>query len=360
MPEEVEKVKAKLRSKKEASSDPFDKGLSTGITLVNLACSGRSNVGLLPGHFYLFVGDSSSGKTWLTMTILAEAIRNPLYKDYRLIHDNPERGALMDIKRYFGKSLADKIEPPGKSGSSKTLEGFYDHVSDAVRANSSFIYILDSEDALSSESEQKNTKTNRSIRRKENGEDTKGSYGDGKAKVNSSGLRQAHNSLEDTGSILIIIKQTRDNIGFDAKFNPKTRSGGRALTFYACMEIWFSVQGKIRRTARGKPRVIGTELKIHVKKNRIAGRDRTVVIPFFPSTGMDEVGSMISFLIEENHWKGSEASVEAPEFEHKGSIEKLIKMIEEEEKEAELRRLVVDVWGEIEDSCSVTRKRRYS
>lgn len=350
--------------KKEKKTKESSGLLSTGSTLLNLALSGKRNGGLLPGHFYLLVGDSMAGKTWLLKTIMAESCKNPFYKDYRLIFDNPERGSLMDHVKFFGKEMASKLEDPSKKGCSKTSEEFYDNVDDAVREGKPFFYGLDSEDALQPESALKLASKNKNKRKQASGgseQEIKGSYGTEKAKINSTGLRSAHNGLEDTKSILIIIKQSRDNIGPGAMFNPKTRSGGRALTFYAAVELWFSIKGKIRKTVKGKPRVIGTLLKIHVKKNRVSGLDRIIEIPFYPSVGLDDTGSMIDFLIEESHWTGGKGdSVVAPEFDFSGKREKLIEIIEEGNKEPELRKLTEATWKELELAIAVKRKSRYT
>jgi len=70
--------------------------LSTGSTLLNLACTGFPERGFIKGHYYFIVGDSTSGKTWLSLTCLAEASINPNFKNYRFIYDNAEDGALMN------------------------------------------------------------------------------------------------------------------------------------------------------------------------------------------------------------------------------------------------------------------------
>lgn len=339
---EIEKLKQALRKKKEVKSSSPGDFLPTGIFLLDLALGG----GLLPEHVYLFVGDSQAGKSWLMLQLLAEACRNKRFSKHRLIHDNPERGTLMDIPRYFGKSLANRLESPTKQGPSKTLEDFYRNVAGQAKP---FIYGLDSEDSLPPEQDITDATTKK----------PKGSMGMERAKTNSRQLRVAHNLLEGTDSLLIIIKQTRENVGFDSMFNPKTRSGGKALTFYATSEIWFSIRNKIKRTVRGKPRVVGSVLKMHVKKNRVAGRDVAVEIPFYPNVGFDDIGACVNFLVEEGHWKETDGKVVASEFKLSGSREKVISKIEEGNREEELRKIVTDVWADIEADCEVRRKRRY-
>ena len=353
---DVASLKERLKAKIESDNVEKSSTLSTGSILLNHAISGRDE-GLIPGHYYMLVGDSQAGKTWLAHQILAEASINPIYDSYQLILDNPERGALMDVRKFFGQRLADRLKPPSKQGSSRTLEEFYDNVGD-VSVKGPFIYVLDSEDALPSESQIAKVDENKTARRK--GKETKGSYGDGKAKVNSAGLRIAHNCLEETKSILIVIKQTRDNIGFDAMFNPKTRSGGRALTFYAAVELWFSIRGKLERTVLGKKRQIGSILRVAVKKNRVAGRQRSVDLHFYPDVGFDDVGSCIAWLIEEKHWQKKGEGIVAPEFDFEGTTEELVKLIESKGKGRLLRKVMGKAWGKIEEACRVERKSRYS
>lgn len=337
-------------------------GLSTGSSLLNLACSGRTKVGLLPGYYYLFVGDSNSGKTYFTLAFMAEASINPKYDEYRLIYDAVERGAMMDKTEHFGPKLAARLEPPAVDDSgapvySDKVEDFYYHVDDALKDGRPFIYILDSHDSLSSEAEQDKFEETKEAHRK--GKAVSGSYGDGKAKKNSSGLRQLISRLEKTKSILVIISQTRDNIGFGAQFNPKTRSGGNALTFYATIQMWSSVREEIKKTIKGKPRQIGIRSKIQIKRSRFSGRAVSVEIPIYWSSGIDDTGSCVDFLIDEGHWKENKGKVDASEFEYSGSIEGLVQKIESENRNKDLRMLVGEVWREIEEACQVQRKSRY-
>ena len=89
-------------------------------------------------------------------------------------------------------------------------------------------HVLDSMDALLAMASNKKFAKRKQATRGD-GEEIKGSYGMDKPKENSESLRRALAGLRKTGSILIVISQTRDNIGFGAMFQPKTRSGGHAL-----------------------------------------------------------------------------------------------------------------------------------
>lgn len=334
--------------------------LSTGSTLLNLACSDQVNGGFAVGNYYFLVGDSASGKTFLSLTCLAEAAISKRFASYRFIYDNAENGALMDLNRFFGKQVATRLEQPHSGSPSATIEEFFWNLDDALNNSGEVkpcIYILDSMDVLSTEDEEEKFEERKDASR--NGRQVSGSYGVSKAKANSAGIRRIIPRLRETGSILIIISQTRDNIGFGAQFNPKTRSGGHALRFYACLELWSSVQERITKVVRGVKRQLGILCKIQVKKNRLTGKERTINIPIYHSYGMDDVGSMVDWLIEEKHWSKHGANLTAPEFDWKGGRDKLLDWIETEHKEQELKSIVARVWNEIETACEVKRQRRY-
>lgn len=364
------------KKKKKVKLGP-DSYVSTGSTLLNLACTGYALRGFAKGFYYFIVGDSQSGKTFLSLTCFAESVLNENFKDYRLIFDDAENGALMDLKQFFGSKTAARAEPPAGTRSSpkfsETIEDFYFHLDDAIKNGVPFIYVLDSMDSLDSEAASKKFDANKKIHRKgkkdqadseEDGEagKKKGSYGDGKPKENSQNLRRALHKLRKMKSILVIINQTRDNIPQPGQltFEKKTRSGGWALKFYATLEIWTSVVKPITRTIRGKKRKIGAITKATIKKNRFIGRDRSVNLPFYYSHGFDDLRACIDYLIDEKHWKGTEETVKAPEFDHKGSKDDLIAKIEQDEDLGkELRMLVARIWREIDSSCVVKRKSRY-
>ncbi len=367
MSKEIKQLEHDLLAKPKAAVTKFAAKdlLSSGSTLLNLACTGKPNGAYLKGGLYSFVGDSSAGKTMLALTALAEAASNPAFDDYRLIFDDSENGALMDWVRFFGRNMADRIEQPNDKGPSNTVEEFYYFVDDAVQKGTPFIYIKDSMDSLNPEEEIKKFRSNKRASQRGADEDKKGSYGTAKAKANSSGMRLIHNGLRKTSSILIALSQTRDKIGGFGFGPQKTRSGGYAQTFYAQLEVWFSVREKIKKTVKGLSMELGTLARIRVKKNRLLGRDRTVDVPIFHSTGVSDIDSMVDFLVERKHWgatvtkAGDITSVEAGDWDIKLPYEKLVHLIQDQGREKELKALVAEVWNEIESECAMIRKNKY-
>ena len=330
------------------------RGLSTGSTLLNLACSSYPDWGFALGTYVFLVGDSVSGKTFLSLTCLAEAARSKRFADYRFVYDNVEGGAMMDIQRFFGGRVAERLESPG-DGCSTTIEEFYYHLDDALAGPC--IYVLDSMDSLTTEDEDDKFAETKKAHR--NGRQVSGNYGTSKAKANSANIRRIIPKLRETRSILIVISQTRDNIGFGSQFQPKIRSGGHALRFYANLEIWSSVRSRIKKTVSGKDRQLGIICKAEVKKNRLTGRERTVEIPILHSYGIDDLGSCVDFLVGEGHWKKGGSMIEAKDLGYKAGRDRLIEKIEEDGRERELRELVAKVWEDIESACEVKRKNRY-
>lgn len=328
--------------------------LGSGSTLVNLACTGTAGGAFLAGHYYLIVGDSMSGKTWLGLSCFAEASIDRRFDNYRLIYDPVEGGALMDLERFFGKAAADRIEvrdPP-----SETVEEFYYNLDDDLRGDRPAIVVLDSQDSLSSSAEREKFGETKRAHRK--GKEAAGSYGDNKAKVHSANLRKMMGPLRDTGSILIVLNQTRDS--FDL-FKPKTYSGGRALLFYATVQLWNKVKEQIRRPVRGKKRQLGVLVQVLAKKSRVTGRERSVLVPIYHSHGIDDTGSMVDFLVDEGEWQKSGAFVEASGLGPiiKARKDDLIRKVEEDDLVDDLRALVQRMWDEVERDCEVRRKKRY-
>lgn len=343
--------------------------LHTGCTMLNLALTGKPSGGFPKGSYILLIGSSSSGKTFLSLTCFAEAALDQEFDDYRFIYDDVEGGALMDIEKFFGSKVADKIEPPrvvdGAPAYSQYLEDFYYNLDDLIKeakdGGRPFIYVVDSIDALTSHAEQKKFNENKGLRRK--GKDQKGSYGDGKAKINSQYIRSVVRGLRDTNSILLVINQERDNPDAGLFESSRTHSGGRSLKFYATAQVWFTKAKSIKRTVLGKERVIGNLSRIEVKKNRLTGKDRTVKIPIYYTHGLDDVGSCVEYMVEEGVWKKNKTGVVNPQGFADLSpsrVEDLVQAIEEQGLTEKLLETVTLRWREVENKSAVKRKKKYT
>lgn len=346
-------------------------GLSSGSTLVNLLCTGRTDAAYMPGMYYLLVGDSDSGKTFLCLNTFAEAANRPEFKDYRLVFDNPEKGAQMDLEAMFGKKLAARLEPPfrrkdGSWGYSERVEEFFMSVRDACRRGPC-LYVLDSENALTSDEEAAKAEEVLSAVRKSHDKDAeyeapKAMMTDGKAKKNNSFVRQVVPDLEKSGSILIVISQSREKIGVTFG-SPATRAGGKGLSFFAQVELWSRCKERITKPVNGRPRHTGNLCQFRLQRSRFTGQREVVEVPIYFSSGLDDTGSLVQYLIDEKHWKGKgkdeDKVIAAPEFGYEGNAEGLVELVESECREGELKGLAASVWESVRARCEVRRKRRY-
>ena len=277
-----------------------DEMLSTGCTVLNCAFSGRANVGVPMGTYLYVVGASGSSKTWLTFNLFAEAARNNHFKKYRFVHDNAENGALMDVAHYFGESVLDRLESPHKPDkrnprkNSATVQEFYMNLTNNV-GRGPCIYVLDSMDAINDTASEEIFDAEL---KKFNGKSAEipGSMGMEKAKTNSRNLNRITQLLEQNGSILVIISQTRDAVGSRIP-GMQTRGGGRALKFFAHLEMWTKVGAVLSRTYHRREREYGSKIKIDVQKNRVSGWEGSFEIDFIKGYGIDDIGTNIDYLV---------------------------------------------------------------
>ncbi len=327
----------------------------TGSTLLNLACSNRTTGAFKPGTLNNIIGDSSAGKSLLCLNILAEIAQIPEFKDHILIYDDVERRLFFNIERLFGASLAKRItgpDGPVTESASSTIESFYYNLDNKIKAKERFIWILDSMDALDAETAEKKFQENKEAFQKD--KEGKGSYGDGKAKINSENMRRVTQNLRNTDSLLIIVSQTRDNLS--PGFAPKTRAGGRALEFYASHIMWLAKIKKIKKMIRGKNRTIGVDVRASISKNSLTGLQTEVDFPLYYGYGLDDISSMIDFLIDEKELPQSANSIiwQNEKYTRKALIHHF-----EEEGSKELQILCKKVWTDIVDQLFPDRKPRY-
>lgn len=326
--------------------------IPTGNPLLNLACSGNQiDTGYGAGKMTNLIGDSSSGKTVLALTMMAEVANNPKFDGYELIFDDVESALEINIARMFGTKLQMRM----KIIRSNTIEDFYGEVVTRNDSGKPFIYVLDSFDALTSREEIKRAKQYSKNKDKDDEKQT-GSYKMEKPKMASEMLRVCTNGLYEAGSFLLIISQTRDNIGFGAMFNPRTRSGGKALKFYATHEIWLAGGMSHKRAGLS----IGTDCMVKVTKNKLTGKRREVYFPIYDDYGVDTVESCINFLIDHKVWtKAPKTGMIKSGLTEDMTMNKLIRHVENNGLEKKLFGMVGSLWLEIEEKAKLDRKPRF-
>lgn len=325
--------------------------IPSGSTLLNLALSDRHDGGYAAGTMVNVIGDSSSGKTLLGMGMLAETSQDERFSAYRFIHDDAEYARAFDLEYLFGKKMADRLEEP-PAGNSQTIQELQANIYDAIKEKRPFLYLQDSWDSLSSIDEIQ--KAEERIKAMRSGKEFIGSYHMEIARVGGQILRQIVGKINKTASLLFIIFQTRDNIsGYGAK---KKRSGGNAPTFYASHEIWLKVKGYKRK----KERIIGVDIEARVSKNKLTGKkDRIAPFTIYYDYGVDDIGSMIDWMVAEGFWKTRKRTIIAVGLEVEASHDRLILHVEKKRLEPELRKIVGRKWLQLEEELKLGRKRRF-
>jgi len=357
-------ARAILMSKKSQREEliqiPKKNLLSSGFTPLDVSCTGTTLGGYGKGLFIFIVGDSSSGKTWLTNTCLAEAANNEEFDDYNFVYDNSENGRLMNVRKFFGRKVAERIQPPSGNwetpNNSVTTEDFYDSLYARLTAKLPCIYIIDSETALMPADDMTKFLENKKLRDK--GKVVKGTYGMAKAKANSTTLRVMIPLLEKTGSILIMTSQSRQNVSMFS-FEDRTRAGGTSLRFYSHIEMWTKVVKKISKEVQGKKRHIGSIVEIDIKKNRLNGWEGRLLMPFYKSLGIDELGGCVDYLVDEGRWSISSKVINAKDLDLKLKREELVAKIIKDDLQQELKMAVRSCFLDIQKACEINRPRRY-
>lgn len=351
-----------VRVKKRKEEDPQEeyqevrKGLSTGLTMLNVALTGRVEYGVVPGRIINFVGDSSSGKTFLGLNVLAEASRNPGFEDYHLLYADSEHACGFDVDSLFGGSFAQRVEIREGDKAPFTVEDWECQIHELLDEGIPFVYVLDSLDSLSDSREVK--KSEERVKAIRAGKEAKEDFGAYKAKQMSSILRRICSRIEQTGSMLIIISQTRDVMNAGPFEKSKSRSGGQALEFYCSHVVWLYNAGKIFRQHRNIKFQVGDKVLAKVEKNKITGKRRSARYCTYSDYGLDDLGSIVDFLIEVKEFSGTKKNLkwkgvlEAP-------AEDFPNLIEEQGLKKKLLALVQETWDEIEEALCLNRNPKY-
>lgn len=353
---------AAMRQKESSSKRNPEKSVnpenfvSTGSTLLNLALTDRKDSGFRIGRMVNLVGDSSAGKSFLALTVLAEAAHCPRFDEYRLIYDDAENALCFNMEKLFGKKASKRIDTTIKSD---TVQKWKKNMVRLVEEGVPFLYVLDSFDSLTSVEA-----LDRAIKAAKSDGDEGGSYKTEKPRIGSETASMIVEPIAETGSILIIVSQTRDNIGvtFGEK---KTRSGGKWLQFYSTHVPWMAILERERHevSINGKKvkRTVGVHTRIRCKKNKVTGKERECDIKISYDYGIDDIYSNIQFLVESGTWS-SKAGFIVPEgiADEKMRADDLRQYVEENDLEEDLADLVEETWNKIEKAfISKERKPKY-
>src|SRR5881394_1712589 len=241
--------------------------VSTGSLGLDIALG----VGGLPrGRVVEVFGPEASGKTTLTLQVIAEVQRGG------------GTAAFVDAEHALDPSYAEKLGVNINEllvSQPDTGEQALEITDMLVRSNAVDIVVIDSVAALTPRAEIEG----------EMGEMQVGLH----ARLMSQALRKLTGNISRSNTIVVFINQIRMKIGVMFG-NPETTTGGNALKFYA------SVRLDIRRIGALKDgdRVVGNRTRVKVVKNKLAAPFRETELDIFYGHGISRAGEVIDLGVE--------------------------------------------------------------
>ena len=273
-----------------------------GCTLLDKVVGGNKGVfGVPAGKFINIVGDKSAGKTFLSNEFIAWSHYN-YGKKFKWIYDDCESGYSFDTESMYGFEIMPQDET--KRVHSENVEECFCNISkfaNEIGKNECGIYVVDSLDGLTSYEDDE--RANERLKQFEEGKGAKlktGTYAMSKQKyLSKEFFPQLCSEIEKKNILIIIISQIRENID-PMSFEKYSRSGGKAMDFYAHSVIWLAGAKKILR----KDTPVGNVVKAKTTKSKTPRPFRECFFDFLYDYGLDDIGTNVDYLFDLRTDKG--------------------------------------------------------
>ena len=267
-----------------------DGWISTGCAMLDVAVSNRPYGGLPVGRITEITGLEQSGKSLVSAHLLAETQKQG---GVAVLIDT-ETAVSRDFLEAIGVDVSKLLYV--SADSVEQIFDFTETIIEKVRETSKdkiVTIVVDSVAAASTTNELA-------------ADYKKDGYATDKAIIISKAMRKITNMIGRQKISLVFTNQLRQKM--NAMFgDPWTTSGGKALAFHASVRLRLKNMGQIKMKQGGQDKTVGMKVRCQVVKNRMGPPLRAADFEIFFDRGIDNYGSWLKVMKENNLVKQSGA-----------------------------------------------------